>query len=107
MMSGASVVMRTILMLIGIRVIIAGMRRLMPSSGREGNREMRALTQADQHRVNELRQRIGDGVPDTWLETAAVALNDKLAAEGDVELPNEPDAIVLALDVIIQEYGES
>lgn len=67
---------------------------------------MRVLTQADQHRVNELRQRIGDGVPDTWLETAAVALNDKLAAEGDVELPNEPDAIVLALDVIIEEYGE-
>lgn len=98
--------MRTILMLIGIRVIIAGMRRLMPSSGREGNRKMRALTQADRHRVNELRQRIGDGAPDTWLETAAVALNDKLAAEGDVELPNEPDAIVLALDVIIQEYGE-
>lgn len=65
------------------------------------------MTQADQHRVNELRQRIGDGVPDTWLETAAMALNDKLAADGDVELPNEPDAIVGALDQIIQEYGES
>lgn len=65
------------------------------------------MTQADQHRVNELRQRIGDGVPDTWLETAAMALNDKLAADGDVELPNEPDAIVGALDQIIQEYSES
>jgi hypothetical protein len=68
---------------------------------------MALLSQYNRLRAQELRARLADdALPDSWYESAAVALNAKLADTGDVVLPNEPDKLKMELDSIIEEYGD-
>lgn len=64
------------------------------------------MTSFDEHRVNELRQRLGDReLPNIWFQAAAKALNLKLREEGDVELPNDPAELEQRLNEIIEEQS--